>query len=56
MKRKIKAEAILNNKSKPMHMDQRLQDPIDEDAQRFEEAILKLVSFAKNKIKYEDFT
>eukprot|EP00347_Sterkiella_histriomuscorum_P004558 403360006 len=56
LKRRIKTEALLNNKSKPMYMDQKLEDPLDEDAKRFEEAIVKLVSFAKNKIKYSDFT
>lgn len=56
LRRKIKAEAMLNNKSKPMHIDKKLNDPLDEDALKFEEAILKLVSFAKNKIKYSDFT
>eukprot|EP00347_Sterkiella_histriomuscorum_P005736 403355465 len=51
-----KSRTLLNNKSKPMYMDQKLEDSLDEDAKRFEEAIVKLVSFAKNKIKYSDFT
>ncbi|CDW88143.1 UNKNOWN [Stylonychia lemnae] len=56
LKRKVKSETILNNKSKPMSLDKTLNDSEDEDAKRFEEAITKLLSFAKNKIKYEDFT
>ena len=39
-----------------MHIEKSLQDPEDEDAKRFEEAISKLVGYAKNKIKFEDFT
>ena len=39
-----------------MHLEKYLDDPEDEDAKRFEEALSKLVNFAKNKIKFEDFT
>jgi hypothetical protein len=39
-----------------MHLDKSLYDTEDEDAKKFEDAISKLAGFAKNKIKYEDFT
>lgn len=54
LKRRIKTEATLNSKSKPMHLD--YNNPNVDNSQRFEDAMLKLVSFAKNKIKYHDFT
>lgn len=48
----MKQEISLKNKST---IDQRI-DMDSEEARQFEESILKLVNYAKGKVKYEEFT
>lgn len=53
-RRRIRQEMTYNNKSKPMNY--KLDDLKGEEAAQFEEAIVKLVNYAKGKTKYEEFT
>jgi hypothetical protein len=55
LRRRLKQEIELNNKSKTLSME-RTYDDETKEAREFEESILKLVNFAKGRIKYEEFT
>lgn len=38
-----------------MSVDRKLLNENEEEAQKFEETIIKLIGYAKNKVKYEEF-
>lgn len=52
LQRRLKAELMLNNKSKAMSLNLSNES---EEAKEFEESMMKLVSFAKGRVKYDEF-
>lgn len=55
LKRRLKQEIKLKNKSTAMSLENKI-DMESEEAREFEESILKLVNYAKGRVKYEEFT
>lgn len=46
---------MFKNKQRTVQNEKQFYNENDEDAREFEESIVKLVNFAKNRVKFEEF-
>jgi len=55
LKRRLRQEVLINNRSKSMSSNQRLEED-SKEARTFEDSVMKLVQYSRGRVKFEDFT